>query len=837
MKSAICWFLTVCCLACVNSKAEISGANYQRAHDFHKLAEGKVFRDRVQPHWNTNNSSFWYQIATGPDTSEFISVDVEKGIRAPAFDPARLAQALNAVGITNAIPSRLSLSHLNIFEKTLRFTVDGKGWTCDLGTYTLTPSASTPEAALPNLDPKDIPHASYRTGPETTVTFVNHTPEPVDLLWLSTEGELSSYGKIAPGNRRSQHTFAGHIWIAKNKENKTLLAYEAEETDEAIEITTKPTGKFSHPPHRHHGQDHQQNGTSPDGRWIVFIRENNVYLRKQGETNEILLSKDGTSEDSYGEPFSWSPDSQKLVVLRTRKGDDRKLTLVESSPKDQLQPKIRVIDYPKPGDKLPTPKPQLFDIATAKQIPVKDDLFSNPFDLGDIRWAPDSTRFTFVYNQRGHQVLRIIAINASTGEASAIVDEHSNTFIDYSGKQFTEYLPDTGELIWMSERDGWNHLYLYDAKTGQVKNQITKGEWVVRNVEKVDKEKRQIWFRAGGIIAGQDPYYLHYCRINFDGSGLIVMTQGDGTHNIEYSPDQRCFIDTYSRVDFPPVTELRKTADGSLICLLERADWSALLQAGWRVPERFCAKGRDGQTDIYGVIMTPTDFDPSKHYPVIECIYAGPQDSFVPKRFSSFHPMQELAELGFVVVQIDGMGTSNRSKKFHDVCWKNLVDAGFPDRILWMKAAAATRPWMDLTRVGIYGTSAGGQNALGGLLTHGEFYKAGVADCGCHDNRMDKIWWNEQWMGWPIGPHYEEQSNVTLAHQLTGKLLLMVGELDSNVDPSSTMQVVNALIKADKDFEMLVVPGAGHGVAGSPYGKKRLQEFFVRNLLQSTSSH
>jgi dipeptidyl aminopeptidase/acylaminoacyl peptidase len=319
--------------------------------------------------------------------------------------------------------------------------------------------------------------------------------------------------------------------------------------------------------------------------------------------------------------------------------------------------------------------------------------------------------------------------------------------------------------------------------------------------------------------------------VNFDGTGLVVLTEGDGTHSLQFSPDRKFFLDTWSRVDLAPVNELRRSEDGQLVCNLEEADTRELLASGWRPPERFTATGRDGETDIYGIIHWPRNFDPQKRYPVIESIYAGPQDSFVPKSFHASYGSDRLKERGFIVVQIDGMGTSNRSKKFHDVCWKNLGDAGFPDRILWLKAAAAKHPAMDLARLGIYGTSAGGQSALRALLAHGDFYKAAVADCGCHDNRMDKIWWNEQWMGWPVGPHYEEQSNVTQAHKLQGKLLLMVAELDRNVDPASTMQVVNALIKADKDFEMLVVPGAGHGVAGTPYGQRRLVEFFERHFL------
>jgi dipeptidyl aminopeptidase/acylaminoacyl peptidase len=267
---------------------------------------------------------------------------------------------------------------------------------------------------------------------------------------------------------------------------------------------------------------------------------------------------------------------------------------------------------------------------------------------------------------------------------------------------------------------------------------------------------------------------------------------------------------------------------------LEKADIDDWQQAGWKAPEVFSAKGRDGKTDIWGIIIRPTNFDPAKKYPVIENIYAGPHGSFVPKNFMhQYFSMQELAELGFVVVQIDGMGTSNRSKAFHDVCWKNLKDAGFPDRMLWMQAAAQKYPSLDLSRVGIYGTSAGGQSSAGALLFHPEFYKVGVSSCGCHDNRMDKLWWNEQWMGYPIGPHYEACSNVVNAHKLQGKLMLIVGEVDDNVDPASTMQVADALIKANKDFELVVVPGLGHS-SGGKFGERKRRDFFVRHLLGVT---
>ena len=277
-------------------------------------------------------------------------------------------------------------------------------------------------------------------------------------------------------------------------------------------------------------------------------------------------------------------------------------------------------------------------------------------------------------------------------------------------------------------------------------------------------------------------------------------------------------------------TELRRTMDGKLACPLEQADISALRASGWEAPEVFAAKGRDKKTDIWGLIHRPHNFDPSKKYPVIEDIYGGPQGSFVPKTFSSTRRYASLTDLGFIVVKIDGMGTANRSKAFHDLCWKNLKDAGLPDRILWMKAAAAKYPYLDLSRVGVYGNSAGGQNAAAAVLFHPEFYQVAVASCGCHDNRMDKASWNEQWMGYPVGPQYAECSNIDNAHRLRGKLFLIVGELDNNVPPESTFRFVDALIKADKTFDLLVVPGGGHGMGGA-YGQRRMQDFFVRHLL------
>lgn len=580
---------------------------------------------------------------------------------------------------------------------------------------------------------------------------------------------------------------------------------------------------------------------SPDGKWLALIQNFNVYIREKANGKPTALSLDGSEGNYYDfDSIRWSPDSHKLVAYRVRPGYHRKIRFIESSPTDQLQPKYSSVEYAKPGDALDLPTPVLFELGTDKQIEIDNALFPNPYEISPAEWWKDSRAFTFEYNQRGHQVYRIIEVDAVTGTPRALISEESKTFIDYprliknqfdTGKVYRYDVNDGTEVIWMSERDGWAHLYLFDGQTGRLKNQITKGNWVVRAVDFVDEKNRQIWFEASGMNSGRDPYFLHAFRINFDGTGLTPLTTGDANHETTYSSDGKYFVDLQSRIDVPPTMNLHRADDGSLLLTLEQADAQKLIAAGWKAPEVFTATGRDGKTDIWGLIYRPVNFDPKRKYPVVEAIYAGPQGSFVPKTFSA--AAEPLTELGFVVVRVDGMGTNNRSKAFHDIAWKNLKDGGFEDRILWHKAIAAKYPWYDISRVGVFGNSAGGQNAMAALLFHGDFYKAAVANSGSHDNRMDKIWWNELWMSWPIGPQYAASSNVDNAHRLQGKLLLIAGEMDNNVDPATTWQVVNALIKANKVFDLLYVPGDGHG-AGGAYGQRMLDDFFVRNLLGQT---
>ncbi|KAF2187160.1 hypothetical protein K469DRAFT_705716 [Zopfia rhizophila CBS 207.26] len=813
-----------------STTAQEIAANYERSANFAKRIKDTYTETTVTPHWIANSSTFWYKQNIAPRNFSFVFVDAEKGIRRPAFDHEALANVLREKE-TEADPNNLPFSWITPSSgcKSVKFRIGDKKWEFrDDGTL----SEFDGEINEGGLRPLQKERPSEKNRESTVITFVNRRKDPVSLFWLDWDGKTKHYLTVGEGKSERMQTFTGHVWRVTNAETDEAIASFVARSDESVAVIED--GISAAEPIETPIEEKSKDTESPEKLQQpsgLFVRVYNVWFR-DSDDQETQLSTNGTKENPFDSDEIYpAPNSSFAIVYQYTPGQEHTVYEVESSPKDQVQPRLKQFQYLKPGDKVRIDRPRMFNLAEKKEVTTDDILFRNPYQIDDMGWNADGSEYRFLYNQRGHQVFRIIGMNTQ-GRVRTIIEETSKTFIDYSQKLYHREIRNSSELIWASERDGWNHLYLFDLKTGKLKNQITEGEWVMRSVDYVDEEKRQIWFRAFGAVKDQDPYYAHLARVNFDGSGFTILTEGDGTHNWEWSPDRKFLTDTWSRVDLAPQTVVRSSETGKVITVLEESSLEKLLEVGSTTPERFAAPGRDSGTMIYGIIIRPSNFEVSKKYPVIEEIYAGPQDFFVPKAFSTLKRQHELAELGFVVVQIDGMGTNWRSKAFHDTCYKNLKDAGLPDRIAWMKAASKSRPWMDLDKVGVYGGSAGGQSAMGALLWHGNFYKVGAADCGCHDNRMDKMWWNEQWMGWPVDQSYEDSSNVVHAGKLKGALMLSVGELDTNVDPASTMQVVNALNKAEKDYDLLFVPGAEHGVgSSSSYAVRRQRDFFVRHLL------
>ena len=588
---------------------------------------------------------------------------------------------------------------------------------------------------------------------------------------------------------------------------------------------------------------------SPDGTLMVFHKDNNLWVCPPDSISSAhALTTNGDSTYYYSAWGRFSPDGKYFATVRIKPAPKHYVYYVESSPRNQVQPILHKQEYAKPGDSLNYRVPVVIELERGRVIEPSTDLFKEQYYVDAPEWESDSRHLTFAFNERGHHTYRVLEMDAESGDVRCLIEEKSDKYVNYN-RLYRHDFENGKYILWTSERDNYNHIYLYDRQSGELIRQITKGDYYVRSIDHIDEEKGLIYFSANGHsglresdrrrnyhfsgtnATEEDPYLIHHYRIGIDGKGLTCLDPEEGNHRVTYSDDMTYMIDTYSTILNPPTTVLRRVKDGKILKVLEKADISDLEKNGWRAPEVFVAKGRDGETDIWGLIRRPSNFDPTKKYPVIEYIYSGPGDQYVPKSFSPWiWTLDDLAELGFIVVQMDGMSTSFRSRSFEDICYKNLQDSGFPDRIAWIKAACSQYPYMDVDNVGIYGCSAGGQEALTGVLLHGDFYKAAYAACGCHDNRMDKIWWNEQWMSYPLDSSYIASSNVENAYKLERPLMLVVGELDDNVDPASTMQVVNALEKANKDFELVVITGAHHTM-GETYGEHKRYDFFVRHML------
>jgi dipeptidyl-peptidase-4 len=607
---------------------------------------------------------------------------------------------------------------------------------------------------------------------------------------------------------------------------------------------------------------------SPDGKWAAFTREHNLYLKEVATGQETQLTRDGERYYDYAStPDSglsvvsdivagrklppeviWSADSRRLVTFKLDQRRVADMHLIQMVPPAGWGRPIHYsYRYPLPGDKeVALAEYWVFDAEkkSGTKLAVEPDIvtFRTPLSFKWIWWSDDNQSVYLIRHERGFKSIKLNVADASTGLSRTILEEKGPNYVDpyiVIGSPKVRTLGKSSELLWLSERDGWAHLYLYDTKTGAVKNQITSGPWVVRQIEYVDEANRLLYFTAGGREEGRDPYYPHFYRVKLDGTGLQLLTAEDAAHNVRLSADHKFFVDTYSRADMPPISVLR-SIDGTTVRELEKADIELLQQTGWRFPERFCVKAHDGVTDIYGLIFKPTNFDPAKKYPVLDSIYPGPQVIRTPKTFENtlLEPLfadhqQSLAELGFIVITIDGLGQPDRSKAFHDVSYNNMQSGGaLDDHIAGFMQLAATRPYLDLNRVGIYGHSGGGFASTRAILMYPDFYKVAVSSAGNHDQRGYSANWGERYQGLLDGDNYRDQANISLVKNLKGKLLLAYGDMDDNVHPALTVQVIHALIEANKDFDMLVMPNRNHGTSlTDPYFIRKRWDYFVKNLL------
>ncbi len=599
---------------------------------------------------------------------------------------------------------------------------------------------------------------------------------------------------------------------------------------------------------------------SPNGRWAAFVKDHNLYVRDTSTGTVVQLTHDGVPGWDYATPLPdlrtlvaqrvskgedvqeqpavfWSPDSNELVTYRLDSRNAGRFTSLQFVPPDQLRPRAYNYVYPLPGEVLPTAQPIIFDLESQKRIDVKTPPLEIQFQGGPgFRWLPDGRHFYYDYDERGEKAIDLREVDASTGEQTTIVREVAKPYpyVD-PGETMFRFVSDDQGVLWTSERSGWNQLYLYDAATGRLRDQVTHGDWVVRQIVSVNEKAHQIYFLAGGVHHGMDPYYTQLYRVDFDGSHLTPLTPENANHTASVSPDGKYFVDNSSAPDQPGESVLRRTSDGSVVRVLDKTDDSGLVQMGWKPPIPFQGVAADDTTPLWGAIVRPTNFDASKKYPILEYIYTGPQGFFAPKTFGAAMRLQSMAELGFVVVMVDGRGTTGRSRDFHDFSYHNMGNV-FIDHVTMIKEMARKYPWMDSTRVGIYGTSAGGYGSAHAFLQFPGFYKVCVSTSGDHDPRLDKAWWNELYQGWPVGDDYEQQANETLAKNMKGHLLLMHGDIDDNVNPTETMHLVDALMSAHKTFDMLLVPNMYHGDSGPHrlYVTRRRWDYFVQHLLGVT---
>jgi dipeptidyl aminopeptidase/acylaminoacyl peptidase len=748
-----CLLLLAALDAAAQSPPALTTADYARAEKFMGYNTEPLVYHAVRPAW-TGDERVWYR-DTDADGTRFVLFDPAKLTKEPAFDHAKLAEALSTAAGKNYAPNKLPFRDIELSADgaSVSFGVSGQRFRCD-----------------------------------------------------------------RQGNQCEKEKHGGASGFLR---------------------TDAP---------------------SPDKTKTAFLREYNLWVRDVATSKETQLTTDGVKDNSYALDdagwvrtgrviVAWSPDSKKIATFQQDQRKVGEMYLVETM---VGHPTLHAWKYPLPGDEtIATIRRVIVDVetgrVTALQMPP-DPHRSTLCDhvvcgIGsewvDVEWSPDASQLAFVSTSRDHKQETLRVASAADGAVRDVMEERVATqYESGQGAANWRFLPASNEVIWYSERSNWGHLYLYDLATGKLKNQITSGDFVVTALLRVDEKARMLYFVADGREKGRDPYFNHLYRVGFDGSGLTLLTPEDANHEVTFSPSGRYFVDRYSKADAAPVCVLRD-AGGKLLAMLETADISKLLGAGWKAPERITVKARDGVTDLYGLMFKPTGLDTGKKYPIVNAIYPGPQSGSLGVYGRSFAAArgdaQALSELGFIVVMIDGMGNPQRSKSFHDAYYGNMGDNTLPDQVAGMRELAQRYPWIDIERAGIWGHSGGGYAAADAMFRYPDFFKVGVSEAGNHDNREYEDDWGERYQGLlsksGSGGNYDDQANENIAKNLKGHLLLAHGTMDTNVPPYNTLLVVNELIKANKDFDLLLLPNRHHGFGSEPYMVRRRWDYFVRYLM------
>jgi len=786
---------------------------------------GAPVAGRVHPHWSSDGKEFWYERFSRGSVRDFIWVDVTQGTVGKVFDNLKLAAALRHLGLA-VDPDRLPIDEIT--------KIDSDRWSiCVFGRrLEYDPTAGKVRDVGPQPTPADRLSGSRAlswmplTDEETVAVVMNLSDHIVTVSRVNSPYDRLPLGSISPGVTAEYSAHLGDL-LAISDSNKPENFYNLDSIPSHI-VVAKVEANIG-------GTNEGSNDTivSPNSNMSIGQIQGDLFLdnkitKTRSKLPAIVDNKATFLFDDAS--IKWSADSRFILAIE-RVNSAPVRYLYRSKTQTVIPWRYSPNCRQECRDRL-----HIFDTSNNRDVLLDTPPKECSWFVRDLAWMSNSRALVTLID-RSFQNVEVLSVEAGSGTAKILHKEHSDKFLDVEQspeKYHAYYLAASERFLWSSEIDGWNHLYLFDSSTGHVRRDLTPGDIVVRDILSIDEQQGSILFCASGSRPGEDPYNIHVCRVGFDGRGLVDLTPASGTHSVQFSPDGKFYLDTYSSADVPFVTELRKVAAAELICCVDDGKRERTLASDLKPVIPFVAKGRDGATDIYGVIYPPRKVPAKTKYPVIEHIYASPSVSSVPHDFRPVCDERSLADLGCYVVQIDGMGTNHRSREFHEMSWQNLADGGFLDRVLWLRTAAKLFPDMDLSRVGIYGSSAGADNVVRALESYSDFYKVGVADAGTYD--FERGGEAEYWMNWPAGKCFSQQSPIKDVPNLHGDLLLISEELDRVVDPACTTHMVSELIRNDKPFEMVIIPDADHCEIGS-YGIQLRNQFLLKHLAGNALKH